>query len=83
MIASMSPSADNPVIVGRDHEGEKNPGTPPLRCPFCGWSPCKEDKWLCTCGHEWNPFEPHPRFSPWLPVCAPAVCSFEVSLHRS
>jgi len=28
-----------------------------IRCPLCGWSPRKEDKWFCTCGNEWNTFD--------------------------
>ena len=51
----MNPMADNPVIVpDRDLEGEKDPGTPRIRCPLCGWSPRKEDRWFCTC---WNSFD--------------------------
>jgi hypothetical protein len=23
----------------------------------CDWSPRREDKWFCACGHEWNTFE--------------------------
>jgi hypothetical protein len=57
----MSPFADNPVIVpDRELEEEKKPGAsepPRIRCPLCGWSPRKEDKWFCTCGHEWNTFD--------------------------
>src|ERR1700732_1750370 len=58
MIASMSPVADNPVIVpDREAEEGKNPGTPRIRCPRCGWSPRKDDRWFCTCGHEWHTFD--------------------------
>src|ERR1700746_1019267 len=28
-----------------------------IRCPLCGWSPRKEDKWFCECGHSWNTFD--------------------------
>jgi hypothetical protein len=28
-----------------------------IRCPRCGWSPRKEDKWFCECGHSWNTFD--------------------------
>lgn len=56
----VSPVADNPVIVpDRNLEQEKKPAAsepPRLRCPLCGWSPRKEDKWFCTCGNEWNTF---------------------------
>ena len=30
---------------------------PRIRCPLCGWSPRKEDRWFCDCGHEWNTFD--------------------------
>ena len=30
---------------------------PPIRCPLCGWWPCKEDLWSCSCGHQWNTFD--------------------------
>jgi hypothetical protein len=53
--------ADNPVIVpDRELEEEKKPGVsepPRIRCPLCGWSPRKEDKWFCECGHSWNTFD--------------------------
>jgi len=54
----MSPVSDNPVILPeRELEEEKKPGAsepPRIRCPLCGWSPRKEDKWFCNCGNEWN-----------------------------
>lgn len=57
----MTPIADNPVIVtDRELEEEKKPvtsGPTRIRCPLCGWSPRKEDKWFCTCGDEWNTFD--------------------------
>src|SRR4029077_18608594 len=54
----MSPVADNPVIVpDRDLEDEKNSGTSRIRCPLCGWSPRKDDRWSCSCGCEWNTFD--------------------------
>jgi hypothetical protein len=53
----MSPVADTPVIVP-DRELEEEESEPPrIRCPLCGWSPRKEDKWFCTCGHGWNTFD--------------------------
>ena len=51
--------ADESIAVDRELEEEKSldlPG-PRIRCPLCGWSPRKEDKWFCTCGHEWNTFD--------------------------
>jgi hypothetical protein len=57
----MSPFADNPVIApDRELEEDKKPGAsepPRIRCPLCGWSPRKEDKWFCECGYEWNTFD--------------------------
>lgn len=53
----MSPVNDKPV---RELEEEKKPGAsepPRIRCPLCGWSPRKDDKWFCTCGYEWNTFD--------------------------
>ena len=45
-----SPVADNPVIVrGRQLDDEKKLGEselPYIRCPLCGSSPRKEDKWF-------------------------------------
>jgi len=52
----MSPVADYPVVVpDREIEEEKNLGIP--RCPLCGWSPRKEDRWFCECGYSWNTFD--------------------------
>jgi hypothetical protein len=45
------------TVPDRELEEEKNPGTPRICCPLCGWSPQKEDKWFCTCGNEWNTFD--------------------------
>ena len=56
----MSPKTDTPTLVpDREVETEKSrePSGPRIRCPLCGWSPHKEDKWFCTCGHEWNTFD--------------------------
>jgi hypothetical protein len=60
IIAGMSPVADKPVIVPdreQEHEKTHDPSGPRIRCPLCGWSPRKEDKWFCTCGNEWNTFD--------------------------
>lgn len=42
-----------------DHEVERDrePAGPRIRCPLCGWSPRKGDRWSCTCGHVWNTFD--------------------------
>jgi hypothetical protein len=56
----MSALADNPVIAPDrelDEEKTHDPSGPRIRCPLCGWSPRKEDKWFCECGHSWNTFD--------------------------
>jgi len=42
-----------------ESEVEKAPGTsgPHIRCPKCGWTPQKNSRWMCTCGHHWNTFD--------------------------
>jgi hypothetical protein len=48
------------TVIDRELAEKKKPGEsepPRIRCPLCGWSPRKEDKWSCTCGHEWNTFD--------------------------
>jgi hypothetical protein len=30
---------------------------PRIRCLLCGWSPRKDDRWMCSCGHRWNTFD--------------------------
>jgi len=35
-----------------EQENGCHPSDPRIRCPLCGWSPRKEDKWFCTCGYE-------------------------------
>jgi hypothetical protein len=52
--------AKSSVVLDRELEEDKKPGEsepPRIRCPLCGWSPRKEDKWFCACGHEWNTFD--------------------------
>jgi mannose-6-phosphate isomerase-like protein (cupin superfamily) len=44
------------VTVG-DKRAVTGPHALAIRCPLCGWSPRKEDKWFCTCGNEWNTFD--------------------------
>ena len=47
------------VVLDRELEEEKNQDSSGsrIRCPLCGWSPRREDKWFCTCGNEWNTFD--------------------------
>jgi hypothetical protein len=59
IVFSLVTDATKSVVLDRELEEEK-PGEsepPRIRCPLCGWSPGKEDKWFCTCGHEWNTFD--------------------------
>lgn len=50
---------DESVAVDRelDHRKSLDPNGARIRCPRCGWSPRKEDKWFCECGNEWNTFD--------------------------
>ena len=27
-----------------------------IKCPKCEWEPKPDDKWACSCGHQWNTF---------------------------
>jgi hypothetical protein len=84
----LTPIADNPVIVpDRELEGDKKPGEsepPRIRCPLCGRSPRKEDKWFCICGNERNHFRHGRRLSSLpapvernpMPLVQPMVASF-------
>src|ERR1700674_257477 len=56
LVSDLSKSS---VVLDRELDEEKSeePLEPRIRCPLCGWSPRKEDKWFCTCGHEWNTFD--------------------------
>ena len=51
--------AKSSVVLDRELEEEKSrePSDPRIRCPLCGWSPRKEDRWSCSCGNEWNTFD--------------------------
>ena len=50
----MNDASKSSVVLERDEEKSTSPSEPRIRCPLCGWSPRKEDKWFCTCGYEWN-----------------------------
>jgi len=58
----LDPAGEEPMlstVLDRELDQEKShdPSGSRIRCPLCGWSPRKEDKWLCTCGNEWNTFD--------------------------
>ena len=57
------------VVLDRelDEEKSKGPTDPRICCPLCCWSPRKEDRWSCDCGHEWNTFDSGRRL-PRLPT---------------
>jgi len=52
-----SRSSASSVVMDREEEKSHEPSGPRIRCPLCGWSPRKEDKWFCECGFEWNTFD--------------------------
>jgi hypothetical protein len=54
----MRPTTDAPTIApDNDVERDRDTSGSRIRCPLCGWSPRKEDKWFCICGNEWNTFD--------------------------
>jgi len=59
-MAGMSPVIDLPVGLPtpttEEGKGHDSSGSQ-IRCPLCSWSPRKEDKWVCTCGYDWNTFD--------------------------
>jgi hypothetical protein len=58
-ISAVSDAAKS-IVLDRELEQQKKPSEsepPRIRCPLCGWSRRKEDKWFCTCGFEWNTFD--------------------------
>ena len=52
-------AAKSSVVLDRELEEDKSrdPAGPRIRCPLCGWSPREDDRWSCSCGHEWNTFD--------------------------
>jgi hypothetical protein len=59
MPTPMCPPSHQSVVLDREPDQEKShdPNGPHIRCPLCGWSPRKDDRWSCTCGHLWNTFD--------------------------
>lgn len=47
------------VVIDRESDQDKSlaPSGPRIRCPLCGWMPRNEDRWSCSCGHQWNTFD--------------------------
>src|ERR1700758_4992846 len=56
-MSAVSDDPANSTVLDREEEKSHGPSGPRIRCPLCGWSPRKEDKWFCTCGNEWNTFD--------------------------
>ena len=52
-------AAKSPLVLEPNVDQEKIPGPsgPLIRCPLCRWTPRTEDRWSCSCGHEWNTFD--------------------------
>ncbi len=50
---------ESSAVLDREPDQEKSldPSGPRIRCPLCGSSPSKEDRWACDCGHLWNTFD--------------------------
>ena len=59
----MSTLSDGPGkssgVLDREPDQEKGlgPSGHRIRCPLCGWSPRKDDRWACECGHQGNTFD--------------------------
>ena len=54
----MTDISNSSTVLDRELEDITHDSSGPrIRCPLCGWSPSKEDKWFCTCGNEWNTFD--------------------------
>jgi predicted amidophosphoribosyltransferase len=55
----MCPLSDDksPLVLEPEQEKSLEPSGPRIRCPLCGWSPRKDDRWSCSCGNEWNTFD--------------------------
>jgi hypothetical protein len=55
----MSGRGQSVIVPDRDLEEDKKPGESEphrIRCPLSGWSPGKDDRRFCECGHSWNTF---------------------------
>jgi hypothetical protein len=59
MCALSDDAAKSSVVLDREPDQEKSldPSGPRIKCPLCGWSPRKDDRWACSCGHTWNTFD--------------------------
>jgi hypothetical protein len=81
MCALLDDPAKSSVVLDRELDEEKNkgPSDPRIRCPLCGRTPRKEDRWFCDCGREWNTFDTGGR----VPRLPPPVGFDAVSLVAS
>ena len=53
----MSTVKDDQSVRELELDKSHEPSGPHIRCPLCDWSPRKEDRWSCDCGHLWNTFD--------------------------
>ncbi len=56
------PAAEEPMlstVLDRELDEEKSFALsgPRIRCPLCGWSLRKDERWACSCGLLWNTFD--------------------------
>jgi hypothetical protein len=56
-MSAISDDPTNSTVLDREEEKSTGTSEPRIRCPLCGWSPRKEDRWACSCGNEWNTFD--------------------------
>jgi hypothetical protein len=56
-MSAISDDPTNSTVLDREEEKITDTSEPSIRCPLCGWSPRKEDRWACSCGNEWNTFD--------------------------
>lgn len=61
---SSDEDADRPTIDEVDQQDYVGNGG--IRCPVCHWRPRRSDRWICSCGWEWNTFDTRGR----CPQCA-------------
>ena len=67
---------DQSVAVDREPDQEKglDPSSPRIRCPLCGRTARKDDRWAFSCGHEWNTFDTGGVCPACLQQCTSTQC---------
>jgi hypothetical protein len=79
---SVVADAAESIVLDRELEEDKKPAEsepPRIRCPLCGWSARKEDRWFCECGHSWNTFDT----GGVCPACLQQLILLELSLETN